>query len=46
VAARRLYEARGYEVHHRYAYMVEDDALRAGTEAAGPGWPDRADRAR
>ena len=24
-AARSLYEARGYEVHHRYAYLVADD---------------------
>lgn len=46
VAARRLYEARGYEVHHRYAYMAQDDAPRAGTGAVGPGWPDGADRAR
>jgi ribosomal protein S18 acetylase RimI-like enzyme len=23
--ARRLYEARGYEVHHRYAYLVSGD---------------------
>jgi GNAT superfamily N-acetyltransferase len=27
--ARRIYEARGFEVHHRYAYIVDD----AGTQA-------------